>query len=112
MGDFFAARDVRAAKPHRCEQSGCRIAVGARHVYCAGRIEGDFMAYRLCLDCDLVGRWAVTTFSEYCEGYPLGDLFAELRNDLLIDDPLAAAQAWAAEIAAKAERRAAEREAG
>lgn len=49
--DFFSHKTVKGRKAHTCEQCRKPIEIGESHVYCAGKIEGDFNAYREHEDC-------------------------------------------------------------
>jgi hypothetical protein len=44
--DFFNRKTVVGRKVHRCEHCNRTIGKGESHFYCAGKIDGDFWAYR------------------------------------------------------------------
>jgi hypothetical protein len=99
MWDFYNKHTVKAAKEHRCAECLKTISKGERHLYCAGKVEGDFNSYRLCTECDLIAVEWCQAYDEG-EGWPLGDLRMWLRDEGVED-----ALAWA--VAQKAHRMAA-----
>lgn len=50
--DFFSRKTVSGRKDHTCEHCRKAIQTGEQHFYCAGKIEGDFNAYREHTDCE------------------------------------------------------------
>jgi hypothetical protein len=48
---FFTRKTVVGRKDHRCEHCRKTIETGESHLYCAGKFEGEMMAYREHADC-------------------------------------------------------------
>lgn len=82
--DFFRVNDVRAAKPHHCQQCGKEIAKGELHHYAAGKFDSDFFAYREHVECR--AAWA-----EYSEDDLRWDNTAPFLHDA---DDLIASKDW------------------
>lgn len=97
MWDFFKVKTVRALKPHQCAECSNTIEVGERHTVNSGRVEGFFESYRLCLECaDLASAW----FHEITdEGFPLGGMRQELREEHGVTDVRAWIEASKARVA-------------
>jgi len=77
--DFVKITYPIAAKPHRCAECGGDIPVGAKHSYTAGKVEGDFADYRMCMECaDLAMAWCELINEE---GWGLGSLREDLAGE-------------------------------
>jgi hypothetical protein len=105
--DFFTSRTVKGRKPYTCDECAAPIAKGQRHVYCAGKCEGELDDYRLCLECDRITR-AYNLRYDPDDGYPRGETRAELLSDGIADPVAWANEVLAARAVVLAERRAAE----
>jgi hypothetical protein len=94
--DFISSRTVKAAKPHKCDECRATIEKGERHDYTAGRVEGDFTSYRLCLPCAELAAAYCREFDDG-EGFPLGEIRSTLRDYEGVED----IDAWIAESKAR-----------
>lgn len=84
MTDFFGCKEVFGRKQHVCEQCGRPIFIGEKHLYSAGKLDGDFSAYREHLDChDL---WITIR--------GLKDLNWDEESEFLINDDLSDDREW------------------
>lgn len=90
--EFFDSRPAKAGTPHRCVECRGAIAVGEAHTYCAGKVEGEFTSYRLCAACALIVAEASLAELLPFEGWGVGELRADLRDEHGIADALT----WAA----------------
>ena len=107
MWEFVNSRNVKAAKPYKCDEAGCEIAKGEVHQYTAGKVEGYFEDYRLCLKCAALAAAYCREFDD-AEGWPMGALRESIREEAGVDD----IDAWLAGSEARAaERQAAQAEA-
>lgn len=88
MWEFIENRMVRAAKEYRCEACSGVIAKGDRHQYSAGKCEGEFIDYRMCLACKRLADAWCREIDE--EGFPLGDM----RRMLVEYEGVADVDAW------------------
>jgi hypothetical protein len=103
LWDFHSSTTRTARKPYVCENCSGAIEPGARYVYNAGKFESCLTVYRVCLTCDLVATEWLHAF-DAGEGWPLGELFEDLRDEG-INDPVAwATQHRADRLAKRAER--------
>lgn len=100
MWDFIRISERTAAKVHACMECSKAIEVGERHVYSAGKVEGYFESYRLCLRCREFAQAYCEVFGDD-EGWPVGALFSTLRDEEGIEDP----DAWLADFKAKRDAR-------
>lgn len=77
--DFINTKYVEARKPHVCEECKATIAVGERHAYTAGKVEGYLEQYRLCMTCEgLAMAWCELVNEE---GWGLGELRTQLAEE-------------------------------
>lgn len=49
--DFWSERTIKARKPHCCAECGETIKAGEKYVRTAGKYDGDFSAWPMCLIC-------------------------------------------------------------
>lgn len=84
---LWKVEDRRAAKPYKCEEESCAIAVGDMHVRYAGVFEGMFIAHRVCSRCAAMRNlaWKVFEFDSD-EGPPVGDLRDYLKLEEGVED--------------------------
>lgn len=80
--DFINIKTVNGRKAYRCEQCHKPIEAGMMHVYVAGRVEGDFMAYREHGDC----REACLAHAEHADRDFDSDGYTFLADDDDRDD--------------------------
>jgi hypothetical protein len=67
--DFINVKTVNGRKEYRCEQCRKTIPVGEAHVYVAGKVEGELMAYREHSDCR-DACLAHFDHVDHCDDYP------------------------------------------
>jgi len=72
--DFFHDETRRAAKPYRCCECNRWIGKGERHRYATGLFDRNWIAYRMCAQCDEATRWLMAV----CNGY----MFETVDEDL------------------------------
>jgi hypothetical protein len=109
MWDLFNKKTVVGRKDYRCEECNAALPKGTRHVYCSGKVEGDFTDYRLCEECDLISTAWFFSDLDAGEGWPMGALRVTISEETGVD--LADVEAWAREIMAKSAAEAARRKA-
>jgi hypothetical protein len=84
MWDFIDIREVRAAKRHRCDECGEEIAMGQKHMRHAGKNEGVFMTYRMCMACAEITQAYCLLIDE--DGFPAGETRRVLTEDHGVTD--------------------------
>lgn len=89
--EFFRSRTVRSKTERRCDECRGPIPAGQPHHYGAGKTEGEFIDQRLCTVCNLIISEGFHADLWDDEGFPLGEVRAQMRDDHDIDDP----EAWA-----------------
>lgn len=96
--DFIKITYPRAAKPHKCEEAGCVIEAGEIHAYHAGRVEGDFTDYRLCMTCSELAQAYCEMFDDG-EGFPMGELRQRFAEEGYTDEEALVAHIRAERVA-------------
>jgi hypothetical protein len=94
MWDFVNSREVVARKVYRCAECNGPIVVGMRHQYTSGKVEGFMTDYRLCPKCVRLSSVWLFEF-DGGQGWPLGELRADLRARGVED-----VDAWIAKVEA------------
>lgn len=74
--EFCRNTILRARKEHKCYECGDTIKPGEEYEYTAGRWEGYFDAFHICLDCVSVRD------SFFCDGYEYGGIWEYLGEHL------------------------------
>lgn len=93
MGNFSTTQTRTARKAHCCYECNVTISPGQKYVRLSGAYDGHGYSYPLCLPCDAVTTWALTSG-------PLRDVDPEDRahnilTDLLELDVLVRGPRWA-----------------
>ena len=65
-----------ARKPHSCGECGRVIVAGEMYLRIQGRVEGTWLAYKVCRHCTAVSRF----MRVLCGGHSVGNLLDELRE--------------------------------
>lgn len=82
--DFINITYPKAAKAHRCVECHTAIQIGEKHSYTSGKVEGDFLSYRLCMYCHRLAQAYCTEFGDD-EGFPLGEVRTSLAEEGVAD---------------------------
>jgi hypothetical protein len=75
--EFIIERLPRAKKTYKCYECGASINPGDQYEYTAGKWEGEFMAFKICMDCRTV-REAFDEMKCFCWSY--GGLWEDIRD--------------------------------
>ena len=87
--EFVLDREVRARKPHRCEECSRGVRVGETYTRTSGKFEGEIFWYATCARCEamrvLVHEYELARGCAWSESWPpsgcLTDALADYRRE-------------------------------